>query len=232
MFSGVRAVPNIVFLHSGKDPHQPSLMVRSFRKHNPEFRIVQVSDADSPAVNGVDEVVRHANTERQLMLLRMRCFAAMPVDEPTWFFDTDMLCVRPLELAVPDTGVAVCQREFAREAIFNHQFGGMDLSEYAGRALGWVYPYVACATYVHKSEFWRDCLAELEGLDPKFHHWYGDQEAIRNVVKSQRHDVQMLRESLYACLPEHSSPLPPFVFHYKGQRKPLMLERAAQEGLL
>jgi hypothetical protein len=226
-------VTKIVFLHVGQDLQQPSLMVRSFRKHNPDFRIVQVTDAITPAVEGVDEVVRHAESDGGIMLLRMRGFAAVPVDEPTWFFDTDMLCVRPLKLVVPDIiGAAVCQREFGRDAIFNHQFGGMDLREYAGRTLGSIYPYVACATYVHGSEFWRDGLAELETLDPKFHRWYGDQEAIRNLVTSGRQQVQMLPESLYACLPENASLLPPFIFHYKGQRKPLMLQRAAQDGLI
>lgn len=222
----------IVFLHSGPNVEQPTLMVRSFRKHNPGARLIQVSDPHSPAIAGVDEVARYAVTDRNVMLFRMRCFAATPVDEPTWFLDTDMLCVRPLELVVPDTGVAVCKREFGLDTVFNPRFGGMDLGEYAGRTLGSIYPYVGCATFVHRSDFWRDCLQDMEALDPKFHNWYGDQESLRNVVGSGRHRVEMLPESLYACLPEHADrAAAPFIFHYKGQRKAQMRERAAAEQL-
>jgi hypothetical protein len=222
----------LVFMHVGGDVALPTLMARSFRRHNPDARILQVSDMTSSAIEGVDEVVRRQPTDNNIMLFRMRCFASLPAEAPTWFLDTDMLCVRPLA-PPPDCGrVAVCQREFGRDNLFNHRFRGMDMSEYAGRTLGSVYPFVGCATYVDGSDFWRVCLAEMEALDPKFHNWYGDQEAIRNVVASGREAVSMLPESLYACLPEHErAGSEPYVFHYKGGRKALMQERAAAEGL-
>jgi hypothetical protein len=145
-----------------------------------------------------------------------------------------MICNRPLEIEGGGTPqVAVCVREFDPDAVFNHRFRGMDLKEYAGRTLGSLYPYVGCATYLDRSRFWIDCLADMEALDPKFFNWYGDQEAIRNVVNSGRHHVAELPESRYACLPERETPeLRPYVNHYKGGRKALMLQRAEQEGLL
>jgi len=226
-------LPAIAFMHIGDDTQLATLMVRSFRKHNPDFRMVQVADLTSPRIEGVDEVVRQAMTDRSVMLFRMRCFAALSTDEPTWFLDTDMLSVRPLVLDGPDTGTAVCQREFGKDAIFNHRFGGMDMSEYAGRTLGSIYPYVGCATYLHRSDFWIDCLADMEALHPKFHNCFGDQDAIRNVVASGRRPVSMLPESRYACLPEHAPTGElPYIFHYKGQRKPGMFQRAGEEGVL
>lgn len=226
-------MPTIAFMHTGDQIQLPTIMVRSFRAHNPTSRIVQVSDAQSPAIEGVDDVVRRPMTDSNVMLFRMRCFAALPADEPTWFLDTDMLCSRPLKLEEPDTGVAVCLREFGKDGIFNHRFGGMDMAEYAGRTLGSIYPYVGCTTYLNNSRFWSDCLANMEALDPKFFNWYGDQEAIRNVVDSGRHEASMLKESLYACLPEHEAQVSsPYIFHYKGQRKALMLQRAAAQGFL
>ncbi|HEX7886290.1 MAG TPA: hypothetical protein VF474_09965 [Phenylobacterium sp.] len=223
----------IAFMHIGEQTQLPTIMVRSFRRHNPGIRIVQVADQDSPAIEGVDDTVRSPMADGNVMLFRMRCFAALATEEPTWFLDTDMLCNRPLELDEADVTVAVCQREFGTQAIFNHRFGGMDLSEYEGRTMGSIYPYVGCATYVNRSNFWADCLQDMEALDPKFFNWYGDQEAIRNVVNSSQRPVAMLRESLYACLPEHAGQMSaPYIFHYKGQRKRVMLERAAAEGLL
>lgn len=223
----------IAFMHTGEHTQQPTLMTRSFRLHNPTFRIVQVTDLGSPAIEGVDDVVRSPMTDSNIMLFRMRCFANLEPEGPTWFLDTDMLCNRPLQLEEPDTGAAVCLREFAKETIFNHRFGGMDMSEYAGRTLGSIYPYVGCATYLNNSSFWADCLENMEGLDPKFFNWYGDQEAIRNIVESGKHKVSMLRERMYACLPEHAAQVSdPYIFHYKGQRKGEMLKRAAADGLL
>lgn len=225
-------MPTIALMHVGDQVELPTLMVRSFRRHNPDVRLVQVSDLDSPRIEGVGEVVRSPPRDGNMMLFRMRCFAALPTDDPTWFMDTDMLCVRPLEPPQSNTGTAVCLREFGRNSIFNHRFNAMDMSEYAGRTLGSIYPYVGCATYLHRSTFWRDCLREMEALDPKFHNWYGDQEAIRIVVESRVHRVSFLPESLYACLPEAAEAAArPYVFHYKGQRKPEMLRRAATEGL-
>jgi hypothetical protein len=227
-------MPTIAFMHTGGQTELPTLMVRSFRRHNRGARIVQVSDLTSPAIGDVDDVLRRATTDGNMMLFRMRCFAALPTEEPTWFLDTDMLCNRPLELEDKAARVAVCQREFGKQTIFNHRFRGMDMGEYEGRTLGSIYPYVGCATFVHRSGFWADCLADMEALDPKFFNWYGDQEAIRNVVESGRRPVAMLPESLYACLPEHAgqTSVAPYIFHYKGQRKPAMLQRAAADGLL
>ena len=228
------AQPTVVFMHIGADVQLPTIMVRSVRRQNPGARIVQVADPASPQIEGVDEVARRPMTHRNVMLFRMEGFAAFPADGPTWFLDTDMICVRPLALlGDDDPEVAVCVREFDTEAIFNHQVQGADLSEYAGRTLGSVYPYVGCATYATDGRFWADCLADMRALDPKFFNWYGDQESIRNVVRSGRYRVGALPESCYACLPDREPPgTEPVIFHYKGARKPLMLERATRDGLL
>jgi hypothetical protein len=224
----------IVFMHTGPEVELATIMVRSFRRQNPLARIVQVADEHSPVIGGADEIVRHRMTDRNIMLFRMRCFAAFPTTGPTWFLDTDMICNRPLDFAVgAQTSVAVCRRDFDRDAVFNHRFRGMDFSEYEGRTLGSLYPYVGCATMLNDSNFWMDCLANMEALPAKFHHWYGDQEAIRNIVASGRYEVADLPEQLYACLPEYETPaVLPMISHYKGRRKPLMLERAARDGLL
>jgi hypothetical protein len=224
----------IVFMHVGPDVQLPTIMLRSMRRHNPGLRVIQVADMQSPMIDGVDETVRRPLTDSNIMLFRMRCFAAVPASGPTWYLDTDMICNKTLAFAdETQPAVAVCRREFDRNAVFNHRFRGMDFSEYEGRTLGSLYPYVGCATLLDNSNFWTDCLEDMEALAPKFHHWYGDQEAIRNVVASGRHEVAALPESLYACLPEYETPdVVPTISHYKGARKRLMLERAARDGLI
>jgi len=93
--------------------------------------------------------------------------------------------------------------------------------------LGEVYPYVACATVARDGRFWAECLNNLRTLAPKFHYWYGDQEAIRNVIRAGQFKSTLLPESLYGCLPAASPATPPRLMRFKGgHRKPLMLEFA------
>jgi hypothetical protein len=59
---------------------------------------------------------------------------------------------------------------------------------------------------------------------------YGDQEAMRNVVASQKYQSSFLPESKVACLPEHATPTyAPIALHFKGaKRKPWMQDVASQ----
>ena len=225
-----------VFLQVGREVDIPELFVRSLRKHNPDARIIQCSDPNSAAIPGVDEVRRLDGDCANLMTFRLQCFAEQAPNEPALYLDRDMICMRAIdpEALTGPHHVGVCKREFATGELFNASLFGMDLAEYAGKSMGEVYPYVACATATIGPRFWKDCLANLMTLDPKFHFCYGDQEAIRNIVQSERYGVRFLRESIYARLPEalgQSLDQPKFV-HFKGRwRKPLMLEWASRFGL-
>jgi hypothetical protein len=44
------------------------------------------------------------------------------------------------------------------------------------------------------------CLDALHRLPAKFWRWFGDQEALRNVVNRGTHKIGCLPESIYACL--------------------------------
>ena len=219
--------PHIVFLHVGNETLFPTLLVRSLRMHNPNASIVQCSDPCSPKIPGVDEVFRFVGDVSNLMTFRLWCFSSLDITIPTLFLDTDMLCVGSVDpaQAIQDADVAVCAREFGCQDIINTSFREMDLSEYSGKTFGEVYPYVACATITRSSKFWKDCLQNLQQLHPKFHFWYGDQEAIRNVANSGAYRVKFLKESIYGCLPDQrdgptSQPgqasRAPQLYHFKG----------------
>ncbi len=226
--------PVFVFLHVDGDLTMPTLLVRSLRTAHEKAKIIQCSDHVTPTVEGVDETRRVAGDTRNLMTFRLASFATLDHNGPALYLDTDMLCVRSLdpETILDKSDVAVCRREFNCSQLLNPRFRGLDLSEYAGATLGNVYPFVACATVSAGGSFWADCLANLGTLDRKFHYWYGDQEAIRNVVTSGKYRTAFLPESIYGCLPEHSAEISPCLLHFKGQsRKPAMLAYARQMGI-
>jgi len=227
----------VAFLHVGQDTTLPKILVRSIRDQNPEARIIQCTDRGSPDVAGVDDVVRIDGDTSRLMTFRLRCFAGLSFNEPTLFLDTDMVCADHIDAAsaLSDHDVAVCVREYNKDMLLDPAAMDLDLSEYAGRTLDEVYPYLACAVIARNAEFWSACLDNLNGLPAKFHRWFGDQEAMRNVIAAGGRSVGRLRESLYACLPDmiHDPAHRPKLFHFKGpMRKQWMIDGAREAGWL
>jgi hypothetical protein len=227
----------VAFLHVGQDTVLPRILVRSIRQYNPDAHIAQCTDRASPDVSGVDQVFRLDGDTDRLMTFRLRCFAGLTISEPTLFLDTDMVCTDRIDAAAELGGhdVAVCVREFNKDMLLDPRAMDLDLHEYEGRTLNEVYPYLACAVIAKNPEFWSLCLSNLMSLPDKFHRWFGDQEAMRNVIADSDWSVGRLRESLYACLP-HAVNDPthrPKLFHFKGpMRKQWMIDGAREAGWL
>ncbi|MBX9778690.1 MAG: hypothetical protein K2Y71_30325 [Xanthobacteraceae bacterium] len=227
----------IAFLHVGQETVLARILVRSIRAHNPDVHVTQCTDGASPAVAGVDEVVRLDSDTGRLMTFRLRSFAGLPISEPTLFLDTDMVCTDRIDAAAElgQHDVCVCVREFNKDMLLDPHAMNLDLREYEGRTLNEVYPHLACAVIAKTPEFWSACLDNLMSLPEKFHHWFGDQEAIRNVIAGGGWSVGSLPESRYACLPhEVDDPAHrPKLFHFKGpMRKQMMIDGARAAGWL
>ena len=226
----------IAFFHVGLDTTNPIILCRSLRASNPSIPIIQCTDAATPAIEGADRVVRFDGDAERLMLFRTSAYARLAIDQPTLFLDTDMICLAALDLDALLSGaeIAVCRREYNRDMPLNPEAMGIDLSEYAGCLLGNVYPYIGCATACRNSGFWNACLDEMHRLPPKFHRWFGDQEALRNVVDARTDSIRWLAESIYACLAdvETDPTTHPKICHFKGpERKQMMLTCAKTIGL-
>jgi hypothetical protein len=220
-----------VFLFVGRTTELPTILVRSLRAANPDSRIIQCSDTDTPP-SEADEVVRFSGDTTHLMTFRLRCFSELALDEPAMYLDVDMVCLRRIEpqAVLGDFDVAVCKREYGLGT--PALLGKMDLSEYDGLTIGQVWPYIACCT-VARSQFWADCYANLLRLDPKFHAWFGDQEAIRNVVATGKYRARYMMESIYAHIPYEKRSSSPRLLHFKGtDGKAAMLDWARQRRLL
>jgi hypothetical protein len=230
-------VLRVAFLHVGQDTTLPRILVRSIRQFNIDAHVTQCTDRTTPDVPGVDAVERLEADTSRLMTFRLRSFAVLQVREPTLFLDTDMVCADRIDAAadVSDVDVSVCVREFNKDGLFNSRFMNMDFSEYEGRTLNEVYPYLACAVIAKNPEFWSLCLNNLIGLPDKFHRWFGDQEAMRNVIAAGGRSVGALRESRYACPPNAIADPGhrPKFFHFKGPTlKQSMIDAAREAGWL
>ncbi len=221
---------NFVFLQVGDD-QRAQLFVRSIRRGVPQATVIQCTDAKTNAIDGVDRVFRHDGDAANLMTFRLEAFAQLGLKETGTYLDSDMLLLKAFDPneALKECDVALCERIFGKDILINVGFKRMDWSEYLGKTFGQVYPYLACLTITRSNAFWIKCAQVLRELPPKFHIWYGDQEAIRNVANSDKSlKFAHLKESAYACLPEFvDGKKLPYLIHFKGkQRKRIMMDYA------
>lgn len=215
-----------VFFHVGDDIALPTKMVASIHAHNPGAEVIQVTDGYTPTIPGVTTTVVMDIDRRHLMLARTAAWANLGLDSPALYLDTDMIVNAPIDVegALGKGVVAMCRRTFNRDAIFNAHQRGQDFSEYAGKTLNELYPYVGCCTITADWGVWADLTEMYLALPDKFKVWYGDQEVLREYAK--RHKVVDLPEHEWACLPEYMAGRP-LITHYKGQRKALILNTPA-----
>ena len=210
-----------VFLQVGDDPFA-EMMVSSITLSNPNSHIIQCSDPKTGKIKDVSQVFRLDSDPTNLMTFRLEAFSKLKLAEPAIYLDTDMLILKEIfaDQFLQDTEVALCNRSFARDLLINTRFRNMDLSEYCNKTLGEIYPILACFTVTKSHEFWDACLTNLWGLDKKFHWWYGDQEAMRNIANGGIFSTRYLAESQVACLPEHfNAHTNASCIHFKGANR-------------
>jgi hypothetical protein len=222
----MQELPTFVFFHSGTESIIPSMLVSSIRVSNPTSKVIQCSDDQTPVISGVDEVHRTQGSAHQMMSLRLRAFSSLALPHPAIYLDTDMLVMKEIKPrdVLESKRAVFCKRSFNLFGSFIGNQRGLTFPEYAGRPLGEVYPFVACATVTSNGKVWFELSSILEKLDPKFLLWYGDQEAIKKWVFLFESEYKTFDECNYGCLPEEQTFLETAVIlHFKGlQRKGLM----------
>jgi hypothetical protein len=219
--------PTFVFFHVGDDWKMQDRLAKSIRKTMPDAHIIMLTDADTPIPDGVDYRIGKYDRAK-LMTERLRAFAELRLDKPAMYIDSDMEMIAPVNPAVilGEKEVVMCRRSFNRYATFNPQQRGLDFSEYEGKTIDQVYPYLACATFTKDWTLWARLYDTLRLFIPeKFHIWYGDQEALRVCALGiEPFRFGSIPESEIACLPEfygdtslHGTDVR--FIHYKGDRK-------------
>lgn len=221
--------PTFVFFHVGDDVYMPQKMVSSIRSSNPNATIIMCTDATTPEVLGINKRHEYTADRNRLMVSRLAGFASLNLDHPAIYLDTDMLIgaeINPKEI-LGDKDAVFCRRSFDREYGFNTGLRGLNFSEYEGKTLDEVYPFIACATVTRNARPWVAMLELLSFLDPKYHIWYGDQEASKLYASTNPTKVAAFTEAEYGCLPERIDPNnPPKIVHFKGEARKKLFEAA------
>jgi hypothetical protein len=221
---------HFAFFHVGEDISQPQKMVKSLLRHNPDAFITMYTDCYTPDVMGITRRVESEVNREELCYHRVKAYAETYVSSilPTMYLDTDMLVQGEIvvkDLLEPYKHVAFLRREFHRDGVFNVDQRGINFSEYEGKTIDKVYPYVGCTIVAKNPQVWKDLLAIYDALDPKFRRWYGDQEALRIYAEKYPERVSEINESVYGCLPEHKTD-DAKILHFKGEARKKLFEVA------
>ena len=221
LISGYR--PTFVFFRTGTEDQigYTRKFVESLMDSNPDARIIMCTDSKTPVIGGTERFELDIDTQ-DFMEYRLKIYAALGLTYPAMYLDDDMIvCAEMFPDALLGKHRALfCERMFNRDFNFNTSMKGLDFSEYKGKTMVEVFPYLACATVTKDHTVWSELLGILDHIDPKYRKWYGDQEAMK--IWAKMNPVGTLLESEYACLPEYLDNRDPKIIHYKGDRKEKM----------
>jgi len=216
-------VPTFVFFRTGTEDQiwYTRRFVESLRESNPDARIIMCTDSKTPVIDGTERFELDSDST-DFMEYRLRIYAALGLKYPAMYLDDDMIVQSEMfpDALLGEHRALFCERSFNRDASFNASMKGLDFSEYQGKSLYEVFPYLACTTVTKDHTVWAELLEILDHIDPKYRKWYGDQEAMK--IWAKMNECGTLMETQYACLPEYLDNRDPKIIHYKGSRKEKM----------
>jgi lipopolysaccharide biosynthesis glycosyltransferase len=194
------------FLHVGQDIRLPSIMAVSAKRLG--YSLLQMTDEETPEVPGC-EVVRLPWDKTRLMTYRMRHLAR--IEEPLLVVDTDIVFLDDVSAVWDEPfDAALTKRDFVESS------NGLNVAESM--------PYNTGVMFVRNPLFWQRAHTICSGLPEKHQAWWGDQLSV--VAAAQEFDVLELPCEVFNYAPREpdDAPLHAKVIHYKGKRKPWMLE--------
>ena len=209
----------IAFLHIGESNLEPTLLVKSVLKTNPNSRIMQITDHATDKIDGVNEVIKIDIDPKNIMEFKVYGFSLVDCKMPTYFLDTDMLTVGRLPVL---TRNGFLKRNFDLNVEFNPYFRGLNFHEHEYKTLDQVYPYLSCTTFAINVNPFREMIKIFESLDFKYYRWYGDQEALRIYLSNENLKFKTLHEREYACIPQFYKHGKCKIIHFKGSDKSQM----------
>lgn len=228
-----------VFMHVGDHLNIiPKIFIASIYRTHKNPTIIQCSDKESEIIPGATKIARFGFDKTNLMTFRLKAYAALKLQEPAIYCDSDMGIMREIDpIQILDNyQLAICNREYNCEGLYGQvEFRGKVYNEHRGKTWYEAYPYLACFNITEDYLFWHECYENLRSIDEKWHFWLGDQEAMRNVLQNGSYKYTLLPESEFARLPDENIKIneDPYVIHFKGRnRKKMMLDWAKDVGII
>jgi hypothetical protein len=226
---------NFVFFHVGDDTLYPTLLTKSIKKFNPDSKIFYITDKKSKNIEGVTNTFRIDCNTKDLSIARALGYFQLKLNSPAIYIDTDVLITKniPNEL-FKQNEVYLCKRTYSLDIIINHMWMG-DYSEYKGKTIGEVYPFIGCFIYTANYKFWEECYKVHINLHKKFHYWYGDQVSLKKIDEQKKFNIGYLDESLICSPPEminKDNKDKVYSIHFKGPNRKKFMAIIAEKILV
>ena len=197
----------VAFLHARQDPKYANLMLESVRKWMPNVDCLQLTDNDTPALNGCI-VIRRDWVHDNPMIFKMSHLNQLTGD--ILVLDTDVIvqkCMR--DVFKFDFDMALTWRD---GPIYDPD--GLDLTK--------IMPYNCGVMFQRSPEFWTECLRWCRGRKVG---WYADQLAVAAIAP--HFDILKLHCDNFNYTPKSADEdlSTRHAVHYKGTKRHLMDKR-------
>lgn len=182
--SGTRNLRRIVFFWKGQDLTWPTILVLSLRRtFGADMEVVQLSDPDTPQVEGVTRCQR-MKLPAPIMMARIQAYSTLEIAEPTLFMDADMMVVKPFDLPpLQANEVGVTPRD--DHTLINWHMP-VDFPEFENKYFDEEMPYIGSFVYTASPEIFRRQLEGMRKMVPRLQQWYGDQVTLKAEIDSGR----------------------------------------------
>ena len=191
----MKNLQRIVFFWVGENTQIPTLLVRSIQQHlGPDLEIVQLSDRDTPRVDGVD-MHKRLKLSSRIMVARLEAYASLATSKPTLFLDADMLVLRDFDLPSLNANEIGVTPRIDRSEI-NWRFP-IEFPEFKGKYFIDEMPYIFSFVYASSEILFVRQLNQLRKLPRRFQEWYGDQVTLKHELKSGRYAIRDFHIDVY-----------------------------------
>ena len=177
--ASMNTLNHIAFFWIGQNVAIPTMLVRSIRAaFGPNFNVHQLSDRDTPTVEGVT-THKKLKLSPHIMVARLEAYAALSIHEPTLFLDADMLVLRAFDLPpLAENEIGVTRRG-ERDTYRIPERDWAEFPEFAEKDSAQVMPYIFSFVYVRSTIIFLRQLNALRKMPKRFHRWYGDQVSLK-----------------------------------------------------
>jgi len=189
-------------------------LMDSARKAMPGVHLAHLTDGDSPAVKGADQVIRIAE-KMPMAVRRMTHNSRLRGD---WLLvDTDIIIKGDVrEVFKQPFDIALTDREGT--ITYEHKYA---------QAM----PYNLGVVFSRCPAFWLQVLKYLVKAPERYQQWEGDQQVVCQMVKmgldkQAGFEVKILPGRQYNYPPKHRDDTEAKILHYKGARKQYLFQEA------
>ncbi len=214
----------VAFLHTESIGENPMLqrdvarkMVASVRKACSDPHIIQMTDMETPGVDGVDEMRRLDIRTPYLMIYKLRHLTRL--DGEALVLDTDIIVLKdPAKVFTLPFDMAFTKRD--KKIISSSTGYKLEDPDM---------PYNVGVVFSRSQQFWEDALTVCERLDDRHKAWFGDQIAVDAIIETRKYNIALLPCFSWNYTPqeEDENMTGRNILHFKGRRKEWMLRWAA-----